>query len=244
MPRLITLAISPSRAIGASSQGFVLRTSSSHRFSILCAAAVARGRGLHAGGPVRELLDPHVHDRRGIALPLQLNGGRRAPPRAGRPRSGTGALLSIAAGSLAIEASWFFFEIRSRSGWESLRAGEPARSNQRRGLSGSLLGRISAHRPAHWPALRLLEIGSSAGLNLCWDDSATNAQRRTAVLGRSAVLQSVPNLVFSNAVRTALRGLVENSQPGRGCEAGNNSKRQCGSALDCNRSRAASTLLR
>jgi hypothetical protein len=122
-----------------------------------------------AGGPVRELLERYAEDRRGMALPLQLMAAvhrlvleGHAPPLA-RFYPSTG-------GSVAIEASWEPFRDTIAEQTESLRVlvNRPVQTNDP-GRSGSLLGGFLLIAQSTGLPLRLLEIGASAGLNLCWD---------------------------------------------------------------------------
>jgi hypothetical protein len=75
-----------------------------------------------------------------------------------------------AGGSLEIEASWEAFRRAIAEQMESLRAlvKRPVQTNDP-GRSGSLLGGFLFIAERTGLPLRLLEIGSSAGLNLCWD---------------------------------------------------------------------------
>src|ERR1700693_2019386 len=58
-----------------------------------------------AGGPVRELFQPHTHDRGGMALPLQLMAGVHRLVLEGRAPE-LARFYPSAGGSLAIDASW------------------------------------------------------------------------------------------------------------------------------------------
>lgn len=126
-----------------------------------------------AGGPVRQLLEPHAQDRRGTALPLRfmaavhrlvLEGGAAELARF-YPSAG-GSL----AGSLAMDESWESFRRTIDRQMEPLRAlvNRPVQTNDP-GRSGSLLGGFLLAAQLTGLPLRLLEIGASAGLNLCWD---------------------------------------------------------------------------
>jgi hypothetical protein len=122
-----------------------------------------------AGGPVRELLARYAEDRRGMALPLQLMAAVHRlvleghAPQLARFYPSTG-------GSLGIEASWEPFRDTIAEQMESLRAlvSQPVQTNDP-GRSGSLLSGFLLVAQCTGLPLRLLEIGASAGLNLCWD---------------------------------------------------------------------------
>jgi hypothetical protein len=122
-----------------------------------------------AGGPVRELLEPLAHDLRGIALPLQLMAAMHRLVLEGRAPE-LARFYPSAGGSLAIEASWEPFRRTLAEQIESLRAlvNRPVQTNDP-GRSGSLLGGFLLIAQRTGLPLRLLEVGSSAGLNLCWD---------------------------------------------------------------------------
>jgi hypothetical protein len=128
-----------------------------------------------AGGPVCELLEPHapdrpvVYDRPNVALPLQLMAAVHRLVLEGRAPELARFYLS-AGGSLPIESSWEPFRRTLVKQMESLRAlvKRPVQTNDP-GRSGSLLGGFLLIARHTGLPLRLLEIGSSAGLNLCWD---------------------------------------------------------------------------
>src|SRR5579872_2743871 len=122
-----------------------------------------------AGGPVRELLDPHAQDCRGMALPLQLMAAvHRLVLKGHAPE--LARFYPSAGGSLAIEESWESFRGTIAEQMEALRelVKRPVQTNDP-GRSGSLLGGFLLIARCTGLPLRLLEIGSSAGLNLCWD---------------------------------------------------------------------------
>jgi hypothetical protein len=122
-----------------------------------------------AGGPARELLESLAHDRGGIALPLQLMAAvHRLVLQGHAPQ--LARFYPSAGGSLSIEASWEPFRRTLAEQMESLRAlvRRPVQTNDP-GRSGSLLGGFLLVAQRTGLPLRLLEIGSSAGLNLCWD---------------------------------------------------------------------------
>jgi hypothetical protein len=122
-----------------------------------------------AGGPVRQVLEPHAHDRRGIVIPLQLMAAVHRLVLEGGA-SELARFYPSAGGSLTIEATWEPFRRTIAEQMESLRllVDRPIQTNDP-GRSGSLLGGFLLIARRTGLPLRLLEIGSSAGLNLCWD---------------------------------------------------------------------------
>ena len=126
-----------------------------------------------AGGPVWELLEPHAHDCRGMALPPQLMAAVHRLVLEGRAPE-LARFYPSAGGSLAIEATpeaiWEPFRRTVAEHLEALRAlvKRPVQTNDP-GRSGSLLGGFLLIAQRIGQPLRLLEIGASAGLNLCWD---------------------------------------------------------------------------
>jgi hypothetical protein len=126
-----------------------------------------------ADGPVRELLEPHAQDRRGMALPLQLMAAVHRLVLEGRARElarfypSAGGTLTIEA---AFDATWESFRRTMAEQMEALRVlvKRPVQTNDP-GRSGSLLGGFLLIAQSTGLPLRLLEVGSSAGLNLCWD---------------------------------------------------------------------------
>ena len=122
-----------------------------------------------AGGPVRELLEPHARDHRGTALPLRLMAAVHRLVLEGRAPE-LARFYPSTGGSLAIEASWEPFRSTMAEQMELLRVqvNRPVQTNDP-ARSGSLLGGFLLIAQRTGLPLRLLEIGSSAGLNLCWD---------------------------------------------------------------------------
>jgi hypothetical protein len=122
-----------------------------------------------ANGPIRELFGPSAHDRRGFALPLQLMAAVHRLVLEGRAPE-LARFYPSAGGSLAVEATWEPFCRTISEHRETLRllANRPVQTNDP-GRSGSLLGGFLLIAQRTGLLLRLLEIGSSAGLNLCWD---------------------------------------------------------------------------
>jgi len=122
-----------------------------------------------AGGPVRELLEPHAHNRHGMAFPLQLMAAVHRLVLEGHAPE-LAHFYPSAGGSLEIDASWEPFRRTLTEEMEALRVlvNRPVQTNDP-GRSGSLLGGFLLIAMLTGLPLRLLEIGSSAGLNLCWD---------------------------------------------------------------------------
>ena len=122
-----------------------------------------------AGGPVRDLLEPLAGEARGLAIPLQLMAAvHRLVLEGSAPE--LGRFYPSAGGSLALEACWEPFRRTLIGNMDNLRTmvKRPVQTNDP-GRSGSLLGGFLAIASRTSLPLRLLEIGTSAGLNLCWD---------------------------------------------------------------------------
>lgn len=119
-------------------------------------------------GPLRRLLQPHEHEP-GMGLPLQMMGAVHRLVLEGRAPE-LARYYPSAGGSAELEPAWRAFRdtvARNLQTLTPLILG-PVQTNDA-GRSGSLLPGfllIAAHTGL---PLRLLEIGSSAGLNLCWD---------------------------------------------------------------------------
>jgi hypothetical protein len=122
-----------------------------------------------AAGPVRALLEPKARDLRGMALPLQLMAAMHRLVLEGRAPE-LARFYPSAGGSVAIEASWEPFRRTMVEHMDALGTlvDRPVQTNDP-GRSGSLLGGFLLIARRTGLPLRLLEIGSSAGLNLCWD---------------------------------------------------------------------------
>ncbi|HLW53863.1 MAG TPA: DUF2332 domain-containing protein [Candidatus Angelobacter sp.] len=123
------------------------------------------------GGPVRELLEPHKDDPRGSVVALRLMGAVHRLVLEGRaPR--LAQFYPSSGGTVRLEGGdvWETFSATLREQMPALRQliCQPVQTNEV-GRCGALLGGflLVAHRTGL--PLRLLEIGSSAGLNLRWD---------------------------------------------------------------------------
>jgi hypothetical protein len=122
-----------------------------------------------AGGPVRDLLEPHASDPAELALPLRMMGAVHRLVLQGRAPE-LARFYPSAGGALAIDDSWEPFRRTLADQIESLRplVSRPVQTNEP-GRSGSLLGGFLLIAGLTRMPLHLLEIGASAGLNLCWD---------------------------------------------------------------------------
>ncbi len=122
-----------------------------------------------AGGPVRDLLEPDALSRPRIALPLRFMAAMHRLVLEGRAPE-LARFYPSAGGSLTLETSWESFLRTMGEQAESFRAliGRAVQTNEP-GRSGSLLGGFLLIAQSTGLPLRLLEIGASAGLNLCWD---------------------------------------------------------------------------
>ena len=162
------------------------------RLAALCRAAGARGRRHRArrsGGAGARRMDRQPDSRRAGAAP----DGRRPPPRARRAGAGAGALLPVGRRHARMAGGVGGVPPRRRRADGGVAAGARPPGADQRG---------AAQRRAAWAdsspcrrrtglPLRVLEIGSSAGLNLCWDryryevvPERTAAPRRATSGGR------------------------------------------------------------
>jgi hypothetical protein len=121
------------------------------------------------GGPLRDLLDRHASDPSQAALPLRLMGSVHRLVLEGRLPA-LARYYPSAGGSVDLEPAWLAFRETIATEREAIEAhlSDPVQTNDA-ARSASLLGGfllIAAHTGL---PLRLLEVGSSAGLNLCWD---------------------------------------------------------------------------
>jgi hypothetical protein len=138
--------------------------------SPLYARLLARAaEDIERGGPVARLLDGWTGNPIPDALVLRLMGGVHrlvldgAAPELAR-------FYPSAGGTPAWPALWTTFERVVEEHASSLRPAldRPVQTNEVR-RSAALLGGFLTLSAAYALPLRLLEIGSSAGLNLCWD---------------------------------------------------------------------------
>jgi hypothetical protein len=121
------------------------------------------------GGPVRDLLEPHREESRGIARPLQMMGAVHRLVLEGRAPALARYYPSVG-GSVDLDPAWQSFRETVAMHRDRLHEliRQPVQTNDA-GRSGSLLGGFLLVAQLTGLPLRLLEIGSSAGLNLCWD---------------------------------------------------------------------------
>lgn len=121
------------------------------------------------GGLLRELLQPHEKDHKASVLPLRFMGAVHRLVLEGRaPR--LAKFYPSAGGIVDLNAVWEAFRSVVREEAVSLRSliESPVQTNEV-GRCGSLLGGFGLTAEHTGLPLRLLEIGSSAGLNLRWD---------------------------------------------------------------------------
>ena len=120
-------------------------------------------------GSVRDLLQPHEKDDGATVLPLRFMGAihrlvleRRAPE--------LGKFYPSVGGIAELNGAWEAFKRTVREHTDNLRllVERPVQTNEV-GRSGSLLGGFGLIAERTGLPLRLLEIGTSAGLNLRWD---------------------------------------------------------------------------
>lgn len=130
---------------------------------------VRAAEDIERGGPVARLLDGWAGNPIPDALVLRLMGGVHrlvldgAAPELAR-------FYPSAGGTPAWPGVWAAFERIVEAHAPTLRPAleRPVQTNEVR-RSGALLGGFLSLAAAYALPLRLLEIGSSAGLNLCWD---------------------------------------------------------------------------
>lgn len=121
------------------------------------------------GGPLHELLRSHSEDTDGSALPLRLMGAVHGLVLSGRaPR--LARYYPSVGGLVDVNEAWREFRRTVEEHMDSLRVSirRPVQTNEV-GRSGSLLGGFGLIANLTQQPLRLLELGSSAGLNLNWD---------------------------------------------------------------------------
>lgn len=122
-----------------------------------------------ARGPLRDLLRPHANDDEASMLPLRLMGAvhmlalRGHAPEIAKFYPSTGGIPDVV-------GAWGAFRstVREKSAEIQKRIKNPVQTNEV-GRSGSLLGGFGLIAERTRLPLRLLEIGTSAGLNLRWD---------------------------------------------------------------------------
>jgi hypothetical protein len=121
------------------------------------------------GGALRDLLQPYSAEPPGLSLPLRLMGAvhrlvleHKAPELA--------RYYPSAGGWVDLDAAWdaFLSVVRENTSQLHPLLARPVQTNDA-GRSGSLLGGFFLVAQQTGLPLRLLEIGASAGLNLCWD---------------------------------------------------------------------------
>jgi len=121
------------------------------------------------GGPVRDLLEGHEHDRQGSVLALRMMGGVHRLVLEGHAPE-LAQFYPSAGGRVALEGVWEVFRATLRKHMQALRQliQRPVQTNEV-GRCGALLGGFLLVAQQTGLPLRLLEIGASAGLNLRWD---------------------------------------------------------------------------
>ena len=122
-----------------------------------------------AGGSVRDLLEPHEKDDMASALPLRFMGAVHRLVLEGRAPQLAKFYPSVG-GMVELNEVWEAFSNVVREQADNVRGliENPVQTNEV-GRCGSLLGGFGLIAEHTGLPLRLLEIGSSAGLNLRWD---------------------------------------------------------------------------
>jgi hypothetical protein len=120
------------------------------------------------GGPLRQLLDPQRH-RVDMALPLRMLGAVHRLVLEGRAPQLARYYPSVG-GTVDLDAVWPVFRETIATNHAALDEllPNPVQTNDA-ARSASLLGGFLLVGETAGLPLRLLEVGSSAGLNLCWD---------------------------------------------------------------------------
>jgi hypothetical protein len=121
------------------------------------------------GGPLRDLIEPHQSEPAQLALPLRLMGAVHRLVLEGRAPALAPYYPSVG-GIIDLDAAWQAFRefvASQREAIETLMP-NPVQTNDA-ARSASLLGGFLLVAGLTGLPLRLLEVGSSAGLNLCWD---------------------------------------------------------------------------
>ena len=126
---------------------------------------------VEAGGPVWALLGPHADEPFGAAYPIRLLGGRAPHGALGRRRPRSRRTSRRPAATATSTAAWPVYRDAARGA-----AGDACSTPSRRppqtnevGRSASLAGGLAVVAQRTGLPLRLLEIGTSAGLNLRLD---------------------------------------------------------------------------
>jgi len=121
------------------------------------------------GGALRTLLQPHENDSESSALPLRLMGSVHRLVLEAKANELARFYPSVG-GNVDFGGAWIAFASTVEQHASSLRQliNNPVQTNDV-GRSGSLLGGFGVIAERTRLPLRLLEIGASAGLNLCWD---------------------------------------------------------------------------
>lgn len=121
------------------------------------------------GGALRVLLQPHEDDPEDSALPLRLMGSVHRLVLEGSANE-LARFYPSAGGRVDLGGAWSAFVSTVEQHGPVLKQliKNPVQTNDV-GRSGSLLGGFSVIAERTRLPLRLLEIGASAGLNLCWD---------------------------------------------------------------------------
>lgn len=121
------------------------------------------------GGPLHDLLRLHENDDESSVLPLRLMGAVHLLALKGQA-SELAEFYPSTGGSDDFDGAWEAFRstVRRKSAEIRKLIKNPVQTNEV-GRSGSLLGGFALIAELTELPMRLLEIGTSAGLNLCWD---------------------------------------------------------------------------
>jgi hypothetical protein len=122
-----------------------------------------------SGGALHGLLLAHENDGESSVLPLRLMGAIHRLVLEGRAPELSKYYPSVG-GTVELNGAWVAFDYTIQQQMDALRGlvKNPVQTNDV-GRSGSLLGGFGVIAERTRLPLRLLEIGASGGLNLCWD---------------------------------------------------------------------------
>ncbi|HKV41729.1 MAG TPA: DUF2332 domain-containing protein [Blastocatellia bacterium] len=158
-------------------------------------------------GPVHDLLRTHESDAESSALPLRLAGTIHRLVLEGREVELARFYPSVG-GTVELNGAWQAFRnvIRERRESVGRLVQNPVQTNEV-GRSGSLLGGFGLIADRTRLPLRLLEIGTSAGLNLRWDryryewpggawgDAASSVRIENVFVGQPPLLPSTIDVI-------------------------------------------------
>jgi hypothetical protein len=150
---------------------------------------------IEAGGPVWELVEPHAHDPGGSMLALRLMGATHRLALNGQAPE-LAAHYPSAGGDGDAERAWdaWYRLVKGQPDVVAALIPRPVQTNEVGRAAALLAGFLTVARETGLP-LRLLEIGTSAGLNLRWDQFRYTSDGRSWGPAASPVLLGVGGAV-------------------------------------------------